>query len=268
MNTVVIFDSGVGGLSIYQAVCAAQPELDYVFVSDNQAFPYGTKDQTALIERVVSVVSAIVESYAPQMLIVACNTASTLVLPILRQQFDFPIVGVVPAIKPAAALSKTRQIALLATPATISRTYTDQLIADYAKDCTVTKLGSSELVTLAEQKLYGEPLELKCLERILEPILNQPSIDVLVLACTHFPLLRQELTDVFTAHKQAIELLDSAQGIANRVGDLFDRMSCKSASSSKKPQKIAVFTDDITEQTAYLAKLKRIGFSDIQTLLV
>jgi len=268
MSTVAIFDSGVGGLSIYQAVSAMQPDLDYVFVSDNQAFPYGTKDEAELIERVVKVVKAIAERYAPQILVVACNTASTVVLPILRQQFDFSIVGVVPAIRPASAFSETRQIALLATPATISRPYTDQLIADYANDCTVLKLGSSELVALAEQKLYGDLVDLNRLENILEPILSQPSIDVVVLACTHFPLLKEELKQVFDQHGRSIHLLDSSNGIANRVADISKELALDVNSNVNNRSRAAAFTDAVTEQTVYLSTLEKIGFNDIQILHV
>ena len=286
MSNVVIFDSGVGGLSIYQAVDKAQAanqgqaQFDYVFVSDNHAFPYGTKAEPELIERVISVVTAIVERYDPQILVVACNTASTVVLPKLRQLFDFPIVGVVPAIKPAAMLSKTRHIAVLATPATIERPYTDKLIADYASDCEVTKLGSSDLVELAEKKLYGETIEISQLESILKPVLDLPSIDVLVLACTHFPLLREELEQVFDHRKHAINLVDSTQGIANRVSVLSkelindptqdrikNRMN-KNEIGTTYEQKIAAFTDNISQQGEYLIKLKNIGFTDIQTLLI
>jgi len=314
VSNVVIFDSGVGGLSIYQAVHSAQavysaqaaylaaqaaysaqaahdaqaadhtqPKLDYVFVSDNQAFPYGTKDESELIERVVRVVTTIAERYDPQILVVACNTASTVVLPILRKQFGFPIVGVVPAVKPAALLSKTRHMALLATPATIKRPYTDKLIADYASDCQVLKLGSSKLVELAEKKLYGEPFDLSILQDIVKPVLDQPSIDVLVLACTHFPLLRDELEQVFRLNEHSITLVDSTQGIANRVSDLVKSLPSKTVvtvgqtdagqtdvdqTAVSQMKQIATFTSDVCEQTEYVSQLKLLGFDDIQTLPV
>ena len=281
MSNVVIFDSGVGGLSIYQAVYKAQAvdqaqavlnkaqaALNYVFVSDNQAFPYGTKGEAELIQRVVKVVESIVKRYDPKILVVACNTASTVVLPILREKFEFPIVGVVPAIKPASKRSTTRHIAVMATPATIARPYTEQLITDYASDCRVVKLGSSRLVTLAEQKLYGEPFDLEILETILEPILIEPTIDVLVLACTHFPLLKDEIAKVFDAREHTIQLLDSAQGIANRVSDLTNSLPCKASTQLEQAKKIASFTEDVSQKTVYISKLKRLGFSDIQTLSV
>ena len=285
MSNVVIFDSGVGGLSIFQAVYKAQAVDDaqafndaqavnhaqavneFIFVSDNQAFPYGTKGEPVLIERVVSVVSAIVERYAPQILVVACNTASTVVLPILRQRFDFPIVGVVPAIKPAARLSKTRHIAVLATPATIERPYTDKLIADYASDCDVLKLGSSDLVELAEKKLYGETFEPVRLESILKPVLNLSTIDILVLACTHFPLLNEELRNLFVAHDHPIQLVDSTQGIANRVSNLAKNLPYNSVARGQT-KKIATFTLDVSQYATYISKLKELGFEDIQTLSV
>ena len=275
MSSVVIFDSGVGGLSIYQAVREKRADLDYVFVSDNQAFPYGSKDEPELIKRIVSVAEAIVERYAPQILVVACNTASTVVLPILRDKYSFPIVGVVPAIKPASKQSETRHIAILATPATIERAYTDNLIIEYASDCDVLKLGSSDLVKLAENKLYGEPFEVNAIESIVKPILDTHSIDVLVLACTHFPLLADELAAIFAEHNREIKILDSAQGIANRVHDLCitGLTDCNDAYSeasldSRKTLKVAAFTESISQNSVYLTKLEHLGFSDIQTLSI
>ena len=124
MSLIAVFDSGVGGLSIYQEIVKQCPDHNYVFISDNLAFPYGTKNEDDLIGRVLTVIDQVDKQYHPDLLVVACNTASTLALPALRQQFKFPIVGVVPAIKPAAKITKSKVIGLLATPGTIARSYT------------------------------------------------------------------------------------------------------------------------------------------------
>ena len=204
MSRIVIFDSGVGGLSIYQEVVKKCPNHYYIFVSDNLAFPYGIKPEVELIERVLSVVKAVEVQYKPDLLIVACNTASTVALPSLRSQFNFPIVGVVPAIKPAAKLSKSKVIGLLATPGTITRSYTQSLIDDFAQDCTVVKVGSSKLVEMAEQKMCGNTPPINEIEQELIPFFNYKNLDCLVLACTHFPLLNKEISLVFKERNYSV----------------------------------------------------------------
>jgi glutamate racemase len=191
-----VFDSGVGGLSIAQEIQQKLPFAPLIYASDNAFFPYGTKGETELIARVDAVLRAITTQYSVDIVVVACNTASTLSLPHIRSHFTQPIVGVVPAIKPAACHSQSQVIGLLATPATVARTYTQQLIRDYAPNAEVISVGSSELVQLAEQKLRGIAVKPDQLKRILLPFFEHvrgPEMDTLILACTHFPLLRCEL---------------------------------------------------------------------------
>ena len=142
MASIVIYDSGVGGLSIFQEIIERSPGHHFVFVSDNQAFPYGTKTEAELKHRVLAVSSEIAKRYKPDILVVACNTASTVVLPLLREKFEFHVVGVVPAIKPAAQITATKVIGVLATPATVERDYTKKLMKDFADDCNVVAIGS------------------------------------------------------------------------------------------------------------------------------
>src|SRR5690606_22891926 len=149
----------------------------------------------------------------PKLAVVACNTASTVALPRLRSQFALPIVGVVPAIKPAARLSANRIIRLLATPGTVARPYTQKLIDQFAADCEVIRVGSSELVEQAERKLRGEPVDLDLLRRIMAPII-EGGADTVVLGCTHFPLLQQELQ---LAAGRPLQWVDSGAAIARRV---------------------------------------------------
>ncbi|MFT5571912.1 MAG: glutamate racemase [Cryomorphaceae bacterium] len=258
MSRIVIYDSGVGGLSIYKEVLQQCPDFDYVFVSDNEFFPYGTKSAQQLTQRVVSVCNAIQRNYSPDLMVVACNTASTAVLPILRDKFDFPIVGVVPAIKPAAVQSVSKTIGLLATPATIIRPYTNELIRQHAANCELIKLGSSELVEMAEAKLRGKPIEITRLKAILQPLLQKQCLDVVVLACTHFPLLRDELVQVLG---DKVSLMDSGAAIASRVKQLSsDLTPCLSHSA-------AVFTQKLTDQH-FADRLRDFGFGEIETLSI
>jgi glutamate racemase len=210
----LIFDSGVGGLSVLREVLRLRPGLSFVYVADNAGLPYGDKSPEWLQHRVSAVIAKALEFYEPKLLVIACNTASTLVLPRIRAEVSFPVVGVVPAIKPAAAISRNRVIGLLATPGTVSRVYTDGLIQDFAKDCHVIRVGSSRLVELVERKLRGEALPLAELQNICRPFLEATTIpDTIVLGCTHFPLVPDDIRAVLPG----ITLVDSGTAIAQRV---------------------------------------------------
>ena len=266
MARIVIFDSGVGGLTIYKEI---QHHLgmdavnhSLIFVSDNAAYPYGTKNDDDLLNRVSLIAQNIDETYAPDILVVACNTASTHALASLRQQLECELVGVVPAIKPAAKLSKTKYIGLLATPATLKRAYTAKLIKDFASNCQLIQLGSSELVDMAEQSLSGEGVDKQLLARVLEPFLAVPELDVLVLACTHFPLLKTEIDEFFISNNRVISLLDSGQAIARRVVSLLDSIQQKGDSHVS----IASFTSPLANGSQLSEYLKRIGIVELQTL--
>jgi len=262
-STIVIFDSGVGGLSIYQEVARQCPQHNYVFVSDNQAFPYGTKSEAQLIERINAVVQGIDNHFAPDLLVIACNTASTIMLPLLREQYAYPIVGVVPAIKPAGEQSQSRCIGLLATRATIERSYTDNLIREFAADCAVLKVGSNALVKIAERKLQGESPDLGEIERILEPFWMTKNLDVLVLACTHFPLLNKEIESIFKLKNHSLDLIDSGAAIAQRVSSLLGVQTSKKS----RIEALVAFTKQV-ENSALLATLSEFGFSKVQHLVI
>ncbi|HGN1885746.1 glutamate racemase [Proteus mirabilis] len=214
--TVLVFDSGVGGLSIYREIREKLPDAHYIYVFDNEAFPYGEKPQEFIIERVVRIVSAVAQQHELAAIVIACNTASTVSLPALRSKFtDIPIVGVVPAIKPAAKLTCNGVVGLLATRATVKRPYTHELIERFATECKVHLLGSAELVELAEKKLHGEKVSCDELRRILAPWLKMKEPpDTVVLGCTHFPLLEEELLSVLP---DGTRIIDSGGAIARRT---------------------------------------------------
>lgn len=214
---VLVFDSGVGGLSVLGALRERLPGCDFVFACDNAAFPYGTKSEAELIDRVDRIVGQLVHRLAPDLVVIACNSASTVALPRLRQHLALPVVGVVPAIKPAAQLSHTKVIGLLGTPGTVRRQYTQQLIADFAPDCTVIPLGSAALVEIAERALRGTPPDPGELRDLLAPLFTVAALDTVVLACTHFPLLATALA---TAAPRPLRWIDSGDAIARRVASL------------------------------------------------
>ena len=235
---ILVFDSGVGGLSIFTEIQKKLPFASLIYASDNAFFPYGTKGEAELITRVDAVLHKIITIFPVDIIVVACNTASTVALPHIRNHFTQPVVGVVPAIKPAAAQSKSQVIGLLATPATVDRPYTHSLIREYAPDAEVISVGSSELVQLAECKLRGETITAEQLKPILQPFFDHPygnKMDTLVLACTHFPLLRDEIAAQFAT---GLQLIDSGEAIARRVASLLSEYEFKEQS----PEHWAVFT--------------------------
>lgn len=213
--TILIFDSGVGGLSVYREVRQLLPDLHYIYAFDNDAFPYGEKSAEFIIERIIRFIDQIQQKHALAIAIIACNTASTVSLPILRAHFQFPIIGVVPAIKPATKLTRNGIIGLLATKATVSGNYTRELIDRFAVDCKVEMIASSELVELAEKKLHGQIISTETLVRIVKPWLKMKEPpDTIVLGCTHFPLLSAELKEVLF---DGTRLIDSGAAIARRA---------------------------------------------------
>ncbi len=254
---ILVFDSGVGGLSVAREIQLRLPLNPLVYASDNAFFPYGTKGEAELITRVDGVISELLERYPADILVIACNTASTLTLPHLRSKLNLPIVGVVPAIKPAALMSKTKVIGLLATPATVARPYTHELIREYATDCQVVSLGSSELVQIAEQKLRGGTLDSEAIGKITQQLMgtdNAGKMDVLVLACTHFPLLKDELAQQLPAD---LALIDSGAAIARRVEFLL--ADAAEPPEDYLPEHIAVFTKATDEAEQLAPALARFG---------
>lgn len=240
---ILVFDSGVGGLSILAEIQSSLPAQNYYYLFDNARLPYGELPEQELIQGCVKLINKVVTDIDAAMVVVACNTASTLVLDALRQVLAIPVVGVVPAIKPAALLSETNHIALLATPGTIGRAYTYDLIQQFANGCKVELIGSSQLVHIAERKLAGDNVVLNELAEILAPINSLP-IDVLVLGCTHFPLLANEITQVI---EQPIVLLDSSKAIAQRVRYLLGDEKVNQRSDGRRVSCHGLYTGGINE---------------------
>ncbi len=259
---ILVFDSGVGGLSVAREIQRRLPWLPLVYASDNGFFPYGTKPEEALIERVEAVMARLLAEHPVDIAVIACNTASTLTLPHLRQRFAIPFVGVVPAIKPAAENSKSRVIGLLATPATVARPYTHNLIQTHAADCTVISVGSSELVELAERKLRGERISDSDIAPITQAFMEADgsrSLDYLVLACTHFPLLAEELKRNLP---ERVKLIDSGEAIARRVEFLLNQRGFNPLAT--KPEHLAIFTQASPQAKLLGSALTSFGIEQIE----
>ena len=217
---ILFLDSGVGGLSVLAPTAALLPRAPIVYAADNGGFPYGTKSESEIAARVPVLLGRLAERFRPRLVVIACNTASTIALAPVRAALDLPVVGTVPAIKPAAALSRTRAIGVLGTEATVRQRYVDRLSAEHAADCLVLRHGSARLVELAEAKLRGEPADLSDYRAALDGLLCRPGgerIDTVVLACTHFPLVADELA---AAAPRPLAFVDGGAGIARRVEHL------------------------------------------------
>src|SRR5271155_779122 len=167
--TILVFDSGLGGLTVFREVVKARPDARYVYVADDAFFPYGRHSEEALVARVVPLMEELIAAHAPDIVVIACNTASTLVLPHLRARFSVPFVGTVPAIKPACSASRSKQVSVLGTEATVKREYTRALIRDFGQGCEVTLVGSGQLPSIAEAALHERPVDNADIDREIAP---------------------------------------------------------------------------------------------------
>lgn len=262
--TVLLFDSGMGGLSVYQEVRKLLPDLHYIYAFDNEAFPYGEKTEAFIVERVTNIVRQVAKQHPLAVIVIACNTASTITLPALRAMSDIPVVGVVPAVKPAAKLTRNGVVGLLATRATVKRAYTRELIDRFASECQVTLLGSAELVELAERKLHGDTVPADVLAEILAPWLKMKEPpDTIVLGCTHFPLIAEEL---IAALPDGTRLVDSGTAIARRVQWLINNNEKPHHSTAEECIAYCLRNDESAQQL--LPVLKQFGFESLKKLTI
>ncbi len=259
---LLFFDSGVGGLSVVGPTRALLPTAPIVYAADSAGFPYGTRTEAEIAARVPALLGRLVERYRPRLVVIACNTASTIALPAVRAALDLPVVGTVPAIKPAAALSTTRVIGVLGTKATVRQPYVDDLAARFAADCTVLRHGSAALVEMAEAALAGTPPDPARLRGELDGLFGQVDgdrIDVIVNACTHFPLLEPEMAAVAPA---GVRFVDGGPGIARRIAHLTEGQAWPAAPGPAR----LVFTRLGTREAAIGARLGDHGFAPAEEL--
>ncbi len=218
----MLFDSGVGGLTVYDALRDLLPDAPVIYAADLAGLPYGKKTEAQVAARVAGLLGRMSERYKPRLACIACNTASTIALGMVREVLEIPIVGTVPAIKPAAAMTKTGVIGLIGTEATIRQRYVDDLEAEFAADKRLLRIAAPDFVDQAEAKLRGGAVDPKVISRTVDALraaADGQDIDTLVLACTHFPLLADELHQAFG---QEVMLVDGAQGIARRIAHLIE----------------------------------------------
>ncbi|HWG04860.1 MAG TPA: glutamate racemase, partial [Beijerinckiaceae bacterium] len=234
---------GLGGLTVYTEILEARPNADFIYAADDAAFPYGRLDEVALLARVAEVMKELIAAYRPDIVVIACNTASTLVLPELRATFPtLPFVGTVPAVKPAATRSKSRLISVLATPGTVARDYTRDLIRQYAAHCDVALVGSQDLAALAETHMQGEAVADEDVWREIAPCFvrsGERHTDHIVLACTHYPLLGEAFERLAP---WPVEWVDPAPAIAQRTCHVLAEQGFAPPTESHSASGVAIFS--------------------------
>ncbi len=258
-SPLLFFDSGVGGLSVLEPTRTLLPNAPIVYVADNAGYPYGKRSEAEIASRVPALLGRLVERFRPRLAVIACNTASTIALDHVRSALDLPVVGTVPAIKPAAEMSKSRVIGVLGTEATVRQPYVDNLAAEFGADCTIIRHGSPELVDLAEAKLAGEPIVADEVRAAVQPMFDAKHgdrLDVGVLACTHFPLLRDELTQAFPG----VTWIDGGPGIARRIAWLTREQPWP----TERSDGVMVFT--VEPRSPLLSTLAHYGIGEVRTL--
>lgn len=258
---IVTFDSGLGGLTVFREVAKARPDARHVYAADDAAFPYGDIAEDTLVARVEHVINRLIETYQPDLVVIACNTASTLVLPHLRTRFAVPFIGTVPAIKPACTVSVSRMVSVLGTQATVSREYTRALIREFGQGCVVTLVGSAKLAGLAEAELRGEPAGDDTIVTEIMPCFVETDdgdvrrTDTVALACTHYPLLLDRLIRLAP---WPVTWLDPAPAIARRVLDLLGPPGTRAP-----PPAEAVFTSGRAPSTLLMRALAGLGLGTV-----
>lgn len=258
---ILLFDSGVGGLSVLAELRHVMPQASVVYLADNGGLPYGTKTEAEVAARVCGLLGRMSERLRPRLICIACNTASTIALAMVRDVLNVPIVGTVPAIKPAAQQTRTGTIGLLGTAATIRQPYVDRLAAEFAADKTLLRFAASELVGAAEAKLRGKPVDPAVYARAAAGLRDQPGgdrIDTVILACTHFPLVEDELAAAFGP---SVTFVDGAAGIAQRIAYLTKGQDFQRAHSD-----FALFTKDEPGLSDLLPALQARGLERIEIL--
>ena len=254
--TILIFDSGLGGLTVFREVKAARPDACFIYVADDALFPYGAHGEAELVGRVVPLMGTLINEYRPALVVIACNTASTLVLPHLRERYEVPFVGTVPAIKPACAASQTKRVSVLGTEGTVAREYTRALIRDFGNGADVTLVGSAKLAAIAEAELRGEPTSDAAIAQEVAPCFVDQAgrrTDTVVLACTHFPLLLSRLERLAP---WPVRFIDPAPAIARRVVELIGPPAASAATSAE-----ITFTSGKPPSEPLKATLARFGLT-------
>ena len=258
---ILLFDSGVGGLTVLAELRELLPQAPVIYAADLAGLPYGEKTEAEIAARVAGLLGRMSERFKPRLITIACNTASTIALGMVREVLHVPIVGTVPAIKPAAAMTRTGTIGLLGTAATVRQKYVDDLEREFAAGKRLIRFACPGLVEAAEAKLRGEAPDPAIFATAAAGLRDQPGgkhIDTVVLACTHFPLIEDELRDAIGDN---VRFVDGAQGIARRIAYLTQGEEFLRTSPD-----VAVVTGSLAAAGQLAEALKRYGLDRLESL--
>lgn len=258
-SPILLFDSGVGGLTVLAELRKLLPDAPVIYAADMAGLPYGTKSEAEVAARVAGLLGRMAERYEPRLICIACNTASTIALGMVREVLETPIVGTVPAIKPAAAITETGTIGLLGTEATVRQQYVDDLENRFAEGKRLLRYGANGLVALGERKLRGEEVTVDEVASAASGLVLQPggeNLDTVVLACTHFPLLEPELREAFG---KDVNFVHGAQGIARRIDHLLSGQKFSRWSKS-----FAVTTGELQDFERLSGAFEQYGISSLR----
>jgi glutamate racemase len=253
---LLFIDSGLGGLTVLRSARQAIPEATILFIADDAGFPYGSKCAGVLSSRLIGIVQKEIKDFKPDCIVLACNTASTVALKALRKAFATPIVGAVPAIKPAAALTKSGLVSVLATPGTVAREYTRELIAQFGAGTRFNLVGAPKLAELAEMSAGGSAVEDCAIASEIAPCFIEDGgakTDVVVLGCTHYPLLLDKLDALAL---WPVTWLDPAPAVARRIANVLAEQGHVVGVGAKRGPGIIKFTSGRTPSASLLALLQ------------
>jgi glutamate racemase len=256
--TILVFDSGVGGLTVYREIARARPDAHFVYSADDALFPYGKVPENELVAHIVALMENLIAAHRPDLVVIACNTASVQALPALRARFTLPFIGTVPAIKPACAASQSKRVSVLGTEATVAREYTHALIRDFGQGCDLTLVGSGRLAALAEAALAGDTVDEDAIRAEIEPCFvadGSERTDTIVLACTHYPLLLDRFERLAP---WPVRWIDPAAAIARRVVALVGP-----ANGEPAPAARTIFTSGRAPSPTLSDALARFGLSPV-----
>jgi len=221
---VLIFDSGVGGLSVLKNIKKILPKMHYIYILDNEAFPYGNKTEFFIVQRSIKIINTVKNIYPINIVVIACNTVSTIALSILKSKFSFPIIGIFPDIKTAKKITKNKIIGLIATKATMNSSYIKKTIYKNISKNTIQVIGTNKLASISEKKIRGIEVSQNKLKNIFKSWIDLPvHPDTIILGCTHFSLLEKEIKKILYK-TSSIYFIDSIQTVTSQIKNYLKKL--------------------------------------------
>ena len=248
---IAFFDSGVGGISVLREAVALMPRENYLYFGDSANAPYGTKS----VEEIRSLTMAHAERFRKQgikALVIACNTATSAAIASLRAVYtDMPVIGIEPALKPAALMSDHPTVIVMATPLTVSAAKFHELLGHYSDRADVIPLGCPGLMEFVERGCLDTPQVDSYLRELLEPYLRDREVDAIVLGCTHYPFVRPLIRKIAG---DSVRIFDGGQGTAR---ELQRRLAAEDLLTDRKEHGSVVFDESIPEKTELCRMLRQ-----------